>query len=189
MKYPTLKDIAQCLESCEVTEDDKEELELIRQIVGRRLADIEDQADTDYSTTKNDPICIRDVWEIDLGYKKKIRAYLVIAVPNDKRNLAILVPSTSSLKGSAFEVARSTGSKKSAWNIPGILSLDHNEIRCGRKVGTICLEEFLMVLRGIDAALELFEQLELLPRQISEIALQAQKPKGIRRFIDEMLES
>jgi mRNA interferase MazF len=47
-----------------------------------------------------------EIWLVDLGYAAKIRPCLVINVPaNDEdRALATLVPHTTSLRGSRFEV-------------------------------------------------------------------------------------
>jgi len=47
-----------------------------------------------------------EVWLVDLGYGAKVRPCLVISIPalNQDRALAILIPHTTSLRGSRFEV-------------------------------------------------------------------------------------
>lgn len=47
-----------------------------------------------------------EVWLVDLGYAAKIRPCLVISIPADDedRALATIVPHTTSLRGSRFEV-------------------------------------------------------------------------------------
>ena len=47
-----------------------------------------------------------EVWLVDLGYAAKIRPCLVLSIPaaDEDRALATLVPHTTSLRGSRFEV-------------------------------------------------------------------------------------
>jgi mRNA interferase MazF len=47
-----------------------------------------------------------EVWLVDLGYAAKVRPCLVLSIPaNDEdRALATLVPHTTSLRGSRFEI-------------------------------------------------------------------------------------
>jgi len=49
----------------------------------------------------------RDLWIVDLGYLGKIRPVLVVGVPflENERTLCIIVPHTTSLIGTRFEVA------------------------------------------------------------------------------------
>lgn len=49
----------------------------------------------------------RDLWVVDLGYLGKIRPVLVVGVPflKHERTLCIIVPHTTSLIGTRFEVA------------------------------------------------------------------------------------
>lgn len=47
-----------------------------------------------------------EVWLVDLGYTAKVRPCLVLSIPaaDEDRALATLVPHTTSLRGSRFEV-------------------------------------------------------------------------------------
>ena len=47
-----------------------------------------------------------EVWLVDLGYAAKVRPCLVLSIPatDEDRALATLVPHTTSLRGSRFEV-------------------------------------------------------------------------------------
>ena len=47
-----------------------------------------------------------EVWLVDLGYAAKVRPCLVLSIPaaDEDRTLATLVPHTTSLRGSRFEV-------------------------------------------------------------------------------------
>lgn len=47
-----------------------------------------------------------EVWLVDLGYAAKIRPCLIVSIPADDedRALATIVPHTTSLRGSRFEV-------------------------------------------------------------------------------------
>ncbi|MFO1437291.1 MAG: hypothetical protein U1F81_03150 [Verrucomicrobiaceae bacterium] len=186
MRSYNLSQIREWLDSSAFFEHDKEELEDIRETIGRRLADIEDEMDSaDRGYHNAEPVNPGDVWTIGLGYSEKIRDYAVIAVPNDARNLAIVVPSTTVIRGSAFEIQRSKSSKKSVWNVPGLLSLDVSKIRSGKKVGTVGLEELLQILQAIDAALKLSEQFESIPKLMEAAARKANKPKSIFAYIKE----
>ena len=48
-----------------------------------------------------------EVWLVDLGYVAKVRPCLVLSIPavNEDRALATLVPHTTAVRGSRFEVA------------------------------------------------------------------------------------
>lgn len=48
-----------------------------------------------------------EVWQVDLGMVAKVRPALVLSVPagDDDRALVTLVPHTTNVRGSAFEVA------------------------------------------------------------------------------------
>ncbi len=47
-----------------------------------------------------------EVWLVDLGYAAKVRPCLVVSIPanGEDRALATIVPHTTSLRGSRFEV-------------------------------------------------------------------------------------
>ncbi len=47
-----------------------------------------------------------EVWLVDLGYAAKVRPCLVVSIPanGEDRALATLVPHTTSLRGSRFEI-------------------------------------------------------------------------------------
>ena len=49
----------------------------------------------------------REIWVVDLGYLGKIRPVLVVGIPflKNERTLCIIVPHTTSLIGTRFEVA------------------------------------------------------------------------------------
>ena len=48
-----------------------------------------------------------EVWLVDLGYAAKVRPCLVISIPAEDRNRALvtLIPHTTSARGSRFEVS------------------------------------------------------------------------------------
>ena len=48
-----------------------------------------------------------ELWRVDLGYLGKVRPVLVVSIPflDNERNLCIVVPHTTSLRGTRFEVS------------------------------------------------------------------------------------
>lgn len=48
-----------------------------------------------------------ELWRVDLGYLGKVRPVLVVSVPfsDNERTLCIVVPHTTSLRGTRFEVS------------------------------------------------------------------------------------
>jgi mRNA interferase MazF len=79
-----------------------------------------------------------EVWLIDLGYAAKIRPCLVLSIPaNDEdRALATIVPHTTSLRGSRFEVELNIRYlKKGGFDAQNLVTIPHAKLI--RKLGSL----------------------------------------------------
>ena len=79
-----------------------------------------------------------EVWLVDLGLVAKIRPCAVISVPTEDsdRSLVTLVPHTTSVRGSRFEVAvQSRFLKPGAFDAQGIITVPH--ARLIRRIGLL----------------------------------------------------
>ena len=79
-----------------------------------------------------------EVWLVDLGYAAKVRPCLVLSIPaNDEdRALATLVPHTTSLRGSRFEVeSQIRYLKKGGFDAQNLITIPHAKLI--RKLGIL----------------------------------------------------
>ena len=92
-----------------------------------------------------------DVWLIDLGLVGKVRPGVVLSVPadtDDDRALVTLVPHTTSLRGSRFEVLTSERFlKTSAFNVQGLVSAPRAKLI--RRLGKLSPETLAEVERAV----------------------------------------
>ena len=79
-----------------------------------------------------------EVWLVDLGYAAKVRPCLVLSIPaaDEDRALATLVPHTTSVRGSRFEVATKVGFlREGAFDAQNLVTIPHAKLI--RKLGTL----------------------------------------------------
>jgi len=79
-----------------------------------------------------------EVWLVDLGYAAKVRPCLVLSIPaNDEdRALATLVPHTTALRNSRFEVVLNIKFlKKGGFDAQNLVTIPHAKLI--RKLGTL----------------------------------------------------
>lgn len=72
-----------------------------------------------------------DVWLVDLGMVAKVRPALVISVPadDDDRALVTLVPHTTSIRGSAFEaVVPLAFLRTGAFDAQNLVTIPHSKL-------------------------------------------------------------
>ena len=84
-----------------------------------------------------------EVWLVDLGYVAKVRPCLVISIPaiQSERALVTLVPHTTSLRGTRFEVdIKVRFLKKGAFDVQNIITIPHAKLL--RKLGELDSEQF-----------------------------------------------
>ena len=91
-----------------------------------------------------------EVWLFDLGMAEKVRPALVISVAfgNADRALVTVVPHTTSLRGSQFEVPASVPFlKPGTFLVQGVSTYPH--VRAIRKLGVLKPEQFDLVFAGV----------------------------------------
>ena len=91
-----------------------------------------------------------EVWLIDLGLAAKIRPCLVLGVPdaNEDRALISVIPHTTSLRGTRFEINVSARFLKTgAFDTQGIVTIP--TVHLMRLLGTLSLEQLNEVRRGV----------------------------------------
>src|SRR5712691_8031643 len=79
-----------------------------------------------------------EIWLVDLGYAAKVRSCLVLSIPaaDQDRALATLVPHTTSIRGSRFEVAIRVGFlREGAFDAQNLVTIPHAKLI--RKLGTL----------------------------------------------------
>ena len=80
-----------------------------------------------------------EVWIVDTGYAGKIRPCVVLSVPAEDQDRALItyIPCTSSGRGSRFEanINASFLQKPGVVNAQGIATIDHNKFQ--RKLGLL----------------------------------------------------
>ena len=79
-----------------------------------------------------------DVWLVDLGYAAKVRPCLVLSIPasDEDRALATLVPHTTSLRGSRFEVnIKVRFLREGGFDAQGLVTIPHAKLI--RKLGRL----------------------------------------------------
>ncbi len=87
-----------------------------------------------------------EVWLVDLGYVAKTRPCLVLSIPAEDidRALATLVPHTTSVRGSRFEVKiKARYLKDGAFDAQNLVTIPHAKLI--RKLGTLQPTEFSLV--------------------------------------------
>ena len=83
-----------------------------------------------------------EVWLVDLGYIAKVRPCLVISIPalDQDRALATLIPHTTSLRGSRFEIQIKTRFlREGAFDVQNIITIPHAKLL--RKLGNLTSEQ------------------------------------------------
>lgn len=91
-----------------------------------------------------------DVWLVDLGLAAKVRPCLVISIPLDDRDRALisLVPHTTSVYGSRFEVDVQTHYlKKGVFDVQNVITIPRAKLI--RKLGGLKAKD----LEAIEAAI------------------------------------
>src|SRR6266496_47952 len=91
-----------------------------------------------------------EVWLFDLGMAEKVRPALVISVAfgDLDRALVTVVPHTTSLRGSPFEVSVNVPFlKPGAFVAQGLATYPH--VRVIRKLGALKLDQFRLVFAGV----------------------------------------
>ncbi|MDQ3253284.1 MAG: type II toxin-antitoxin system PemK/MazF family toxin [Acidobacteriota bacterium] len=79
-----------------------------------------------------------EVWLVDLGYAAKVRPCLVLSIPaaDEDRALATLVPHTTSVRGSRFEVqVQVKFLRAGAFDAQNLVTIPHAKLI--RKLGTL----------------------------------------------------
>ena len=93
-----------------------------------------------------------DVVIVDLGMVAKARPCVVVSIkaPDQQRNMSVVVPMTTEVRGGAFEIAF----PKPAWlrqesvvNLLGIAGLDNSKIE--RRIATFPSEKILEIESGL----------------------------------------
>jgi mRNA interferase MazF len=91
-----------------------------------------------------------EVWLFDLGMVEKVRPALVISVAfgDGDRALVTVVPHTTSLRGSRFEIpVRASFLKAGAFVVQGLATYPH--VRAIRKLGALKPDQFGLVFSGV----------------------------------------
>lgn len=91
-----------------------------------------------------------EVWLVDLGLAAKVRPCLVLGVPlsDDDRALVTVVPHTTSLRGTRFEVAVPTRFlRPGGFDTQGIVTVP--SVRLIRSLGSLSAEQLQHVVAGV----------------------------------------
>jgi mRNA interferase MazF len=91
-----------------------------------------------------------EVWLFDLGMVEKVRPALVISVAfgDADRALVTIVPHTTSVRGSPFEIRVSVSFLKAgAFLVQGVSTYPH--VRAIRKLGALTPDQFRLVFAGV----------------------------------------
>jgi mRNA interferase MazF len=87
-----------------------------------------------------------EVWIVDLGMVAKVRPALVLSVPalNQDRSLVALVPHTTSVRGSRFEVKIAVRFlKEGAFDAQNLLTVPHAKLQ--HRLGSLKADELVQV--------------------------------------------
>lgn len=87
-----------------------------------------------------------EVWLVDLGYTAKVRPCLVISIAalDQDRALATLVPHTTSLRGSRFEVqVKAKFLRAGGFDVQNLITIPHAKLL--RKLGSLTSEQMVEV--------------------------------------------
>jgi mRNA interferase MazF len=96
------------------------------------------------------------VWLVDLGLAAKVRPALVLSVPagDEDRALVTLVPHTTSVRGSRFEVAvPAPFLREGAFDAQGLVTIPHAKLI--RRLGKLHPIQLAQVEQGVRAWLGL----------------------------------
>lgn len=83
-----------------------------------------------------------EVWLVDLGYAAKIRPCLVLSIPaeDEDRALTTLVPHTTALRNSRFEVElKIKFLRKGGFDAQNLVTIPHAKLI--RKLGSLSIEQ------------------------------------------------
>ena len=91
-----------------------------------------------------------EVWLFDLGMAEKVRPALVVSVPygDEDRALITIVPHTTSLRGSKYEIRVNVAFLK-AGAILAQNAATYPNVRAIRKLGTLSSQQFDLVFPGL----------------------------------------
>lgn len=87
-----------------------------------------------------------EVWLVDLGFAAKTRPCLVLSIPaqDEDRALVTLVPHTTSARGSRFEVAIKTNfMKQGAFDAQNLVTIPHAKLV--RQLGRLTAQQMLEI--------------------------------------------
>lgn len=93
-----------------------------------------------------------EVWLVDLGYTAKVRPCLVMSIPPDDvdRALVTLVPHTTSMRNSRFETSSQvTFLKAGAFDAQNLVTIPTAKLL--RRLGTLSAEQLLTVEYAVQA--------------------------------------
>lgn len=93
-----------------------------------------------------------EVWLVDLGYAAKVRPCLVISVPaaDDERALITLVPHTTAVRGTRFEVRSSEHFlKPGAFDAQNLVTIPHAKLI--RRLGTLSDQSLAEVIGAVQS--------------------------------------
>ncbi len=103
------------------------------------------------------PIARRgEIWQVDLGIAAKVRPALILSVAflDHERALFAIVPHTTALRGTRFEVSLSVqGIQPGAFDAQGIRSIPAAALN--RKLGLLSPDQMIQVEEGVRAWLGL----------------------------------
>ena len=91
-----------------------------------------------------------EVWLFDLGMEGKVRPALVVSVPYgaSDRTLLTIVPHTTSLRGSQFEIpVQASFLKPGAFLVQNVAT--YPNVRAVRKLGVLKPDQFGRVIEGL----------------------------------------
>ncbi len=91
-----------------------------------------------------------EVWMVDLGLAAKVRPCLVLSIPAEEsdRSLVTLIPHTTSLRQSRFEVVVPVRFlRPGAFDAQGIVTVP--TVRLINRLGTLSTEQVQAVARGV----------------------------------------
>jgi mRNA interferase MazF len=91
-----------------------------------------------------------EIWLFDLGMTEKVRPALVVSVPygDQERALLTIVPHTTSLRGSRYEVAIEVGFlRPGAFLVQNIAT--YPNVRAIRRLGRLNADQFNLVLSAM----------------------------------------